>query len=248
MSGSSIPPMNMKSSALLLLTLTLAAAGGLNAQTIAFVGYNADGTDDLAFVALSEITAGTSVIFTDNEWNGTSFNTGESFTTWTATSAVAAGTVVVFNNFTAGNTASTGTLAPLAISGSTNRGFATGGDGVYAYVGSGSSPSSFLAFINAGDAGVSTGTGLSSGRVVLLSASSDGGAYIGSRAGLSSLSAYLLNIQNVASNWNDVANGDGTSLLPFNTTAFTAIPEPASAVALAGLGILGVAATRRRRA
>jgi len=231
-----------------LLALSLAAVSGLGAQTIAFVGYNADGTDDLAFVALSDIAADTSIIFTDNEWSGTAFNTGESFTTWTATSAVSAGTVVVFNNFTTGTTASVGTLAPLSVSGSANRGFATGGDGIYAYVGSGATPTSFLAFINAGDAGVSTGTGLASGQIVLLSASSDGGAYTGPRSGLSSLSAYLAEIGNVATHWTDIANGDGNTLLPFNTTAFSAVPEPASAAALAGLGILGFAASRRRRA
>ncbi len=230
-----------------LFALSLATASGLGAQTIAFVGYNADGTDDLAFVALSNIAANTSIIFTDNEWSGTAFNTGESFTTWTATSSISAGTVVVMNNFTVGTTASVGTLSPLSISGSTNRGFATGADGIYAYIGSGATPTTFLAFINAGDAGVSTGTGLASGQIVLLTASSDGGAYTGPRSGLSSMSAYLAEIGNVTTNWTDIANGDGNSLLPFNTTAFSTVPEPASAAALAGLGMLGFAASRRRR-
>jgi hypothetical protein len=49
--------------------------------SIAFTGFNADGNDNLAFVALETIAAGTVITFTDNEWGGSSFNTGES--TWT---------------------------------------------------------------------------------------------------------------------------------------------------------------------
>ena len=57
----------------------------LGPGSIAFVGYNADGNDNLAFVALEPIAAGTVIHFTDNEWDGSAFNTGESTWSWTAT-------------------------------------------------------------------------------------------------------------------------------------------------------------------
>src|SRR5262249_25023093 len=40
--------------------------------SIAFVGYNADGRDNLAFLAVSDIAAGTVIHFTNNEWMGSS--------------------------------------------------------------------------------------------------------------------------------------------------------------------------------
>ena len=55
---------------------------------IAFVGFNADGNDDLAFVTFVNIGAGETIYFTDNEWDGAAFNTGESYSLWTATSPV----------------------------------------------------------------------------------------------------------------------------------------------------------------
>jgi hypothetical protein len=51
----------------------------LNVGSIAIVGFNADGNDNLAFVALVDIPAGETIYFEDNEWNGTSFiDTNES--------------------------------------------------------------------------------------------------------------------------------------------------------------------------
>jgi len=89
---------------------------------IAFVGFNADGNDDLAFVTFVNIGVGETIYFTDNEWDGAAFNAGESYTVWTATQAVTAGTVITLSNFTGGATASIGTLAPVTVVGSTNRG------------------------------------------------------------------------------------------------------------------------------
>ena len=50
---------------------------------IAFVGFNADGNGDLAFVTFVNIGAGETIYFTDNEWDGAAFNTGESYSLWT---------------------------------------------------------------------------------------------------------------------------------------------------------------------
>jgi hypothetical protein len=71
----------------------------LGPGSIAFVGLNTDGNDNLAFVALEAIPSGTVIYFQDNEWNGLAigsggaFNTGESTWSWTATSEVAAGSI-----------------------------------------------------------------------------------------------------------------------------------------------------------
>ena len=36
---------------------------------IAFVGFNADGDDDIAFVTFKDIPANSTIIFCDSEWN-----------------------------------------------------------------------------------------------------------------------------------------------------------------------------------
>src|SRR5262249_19085899 len=61
----------------------------LGPGSIAFVGFNADGNDGFAFIAIDTIAAGAVIRFNDNEWNGSaigaggSFNTGEGSLTWT---------------------------------------------------------------------------------------------------------------------------------------------------------------------
>ena len=63
---------------------------------IAFIAYNGDGNDDFAFVLLVNVSSGAVIYFTDNEWNGNAFNnTNEGYVTWTATSNLTAGTVIV---------------------------------------------------------------------------------------------------------------------------------------------------------
>ena len=61
----------------------------LGPGSIAFVGFNADGNDGFAFVAIDGIPTGTVIHFNDNEWNGQpigaggAFNSGEGSLTWT---------------------------------------------------------------------------------------------------------------------------------------------------------------------
>ena len=142
---------------------------------IAFVGMNtAGGPDDwLAFVALNNIAAGEVIYFSDNELtsaSATSFNTGESYTKWTAPAGgVAAGTVVKLTNWdlvaSVGTSiiASVGTAAPVTFTGSTNRGLSTTADSVYAYTATGDStantPVTHLAYINLGAGTTSNGAG-----------------------------------------------------------------------------------------
>jgi VCBS repeat-containing protein len=209
----------------------LSAAGD-----IAFTGYNADGTDDLAFVTFVPIGVGETIYFADNEWNGTAFNTGESYAIWTATTPVAAGTVITLSNFTGGATASTGTLAPVSVPLSANRGLAASGETVYAYLGtSATTPTVFLSAI-ANDAesastGLLTNTGLTYGTYAInlagIDAGADVAAYVGARSGEASLSAYRALINNPV-NWiSQDGTGDqhvdGTSPdVPFSTAAFSA--------------------------
>ncbi|HEY6914367.1 MAG TPA: BACON domain-containing carbohydrate-binding protein, partial [Paludibacter sp.] len=81
---------------------------------IAFIGINTDGsTDDFDFVLLTPISSGTVINFTDCGWNhSTGFNTieTESHCTWTASSALPAGTIVnvITNNGNTRPIASTG--------------------------------------------------------------------------------------------------------------------------------------------
>lgn len=69
----------------------------LTAGSIAWVGFNADGSDGFAFVALDDIPAGTIIHFRDDEWNGSQFaDEREGLVSWSNTSGatLAAGTVV----------------------------------------------------------------------------------------------------------------------------------------------------------
>ena len=110
--------------------MTLAAclfmSGSFMAQTvltpgdIAIIGYNTDDADVIKFVALTDIAATTQIKFTDNGWNGTALASTEGTSIWTASTAVAKGTVV---------TIPMGTMA-----------LSTSGDQVFAYQGAATSP------------------------------------------------------------------------------------------------------------
>jgi predicted extracellular nuclease len=200
--------------------------------SIAFVGFNADGNDSIAFVALTDIAAGEVVSFEDNEWNGTGWNdTNESAFSWTATTLVSAGTIVTIDNIGTGTiTASTGTaVAPLSGRGA-NRGLANSNEVLYAYQGSATSPTFITAIANSGfsaTTGSLAGTGLTAGvNAIALSGGIDVAAYTGSRTGVTSFDEYRALINNPA-NWitqdgTGEQNTDGTAPdTPFSTVAFT---------------------------
>lgn len=196
---------------------------------IAFTGFNADGNDDLAFVALAPIAQGTVIHFTDKAWNGSAigaggaFGSGEGIITWTAPAGgVAQGAVVTLNNLSsAGRTASVGAIAA---SGS----FDLGGDNetVYAFQGGTTAATGFLAVVATHTGDPVTNTGLASEHIVYLPADEDIAAYTGPRAGQASYAAYLSLIGNVA-NWisqdatGDQSNDTIVPDLPFDPTAFT---------------------------
>ena len=245
------------------LALLLAAAGlnahALSAGDIAFTSFNAD-EDGLSFVALSTIAANTTIYFSDNEWNGSAFNTGESYNMWqSGSSAVSAGTVVRFSAYDKATlSASVGNLSRVSVASNTNWGIASDKETIYAYLGTGATaPTTFLAAITNGDFpthGSLSGTGLVEGESAIRlnantpSATPDYAEFNGQRTGASTFAAYLPALNN-PSNWTvDTSNGSYASAVP-NTTAFTvtAVPEPETyAMFLAGLGLMGAVARRRR--
>ena len=205
----------------------------LTPGAIAFVGFNADADDDLAFVALAPIPANETIFFSDNEWNGNAigdggaFNTGESVLTWTAPAAgVAAGTVVTLDSLkVSGRKASVGTLIAAGnvdLSGSTET--------VYAYQGnSAAAPSAFLAVIANHPGDLTTNTGLSANQIIILPTGVDIAAYTGSRSNKTTFTGYLDSLAPPA-NWitedgSGDQNANGTPPdVPFDTTAFTLAP------------------------
>ena len=152
-----------KQLALSLAALATLPASALTTGDLAFTAFNAD-EDGFAMVALASLAAGTKVYFSDNEWNGSAFNTGESYLSWTVGAAgVGAGTVVRFSNTDSATllAASTGTLAREAVAQSSNYGLSQTEDTVYAYLGSSAaSPTTFLAAISSSSFGSAAGGSL----------------------------------------------------------------------------------------
>ena len=206
-------------------------AATLSPGAIAFTGFNADGADDLAFVALVPIAATDIIHFTDNEWNGSAvgagggLNTGEGFITWSAPAGgVAAGTVIVLNSISSDvSSASMGTLTQAAGGLDLNSDDET----VYAYQGNPQAPTGFLAVIATHSGDSTVGTGLSAAHILYLTSDKDIAAYKGPRSGETSFAAYLAQIGNIAGNWiSEDASGDQHNNMiapdvPFAATSFT---------------------------
>jgi hypothetical protein len=243
----------------MLLTAALLAVGSakaaLNSGDLAFTAFNAD-EDGWAMVSLVDIAAGSTVYFTDNEWDGSAFNTGESYFSWNSGSAqINAGTVIRFSSIdTTALAASVGTLSRSSVSGSSNYGLSQTADTIYAYLGSAANtPTSFLAAISSGSFGTAadgylSNTGLAIGAgAIQLQASSDYAEYKGLRSGQTSFAGYKALLSNVA-NWNDLGDGAYASKIP-DATAFSvsAVPEPRHyLMLLVGLVLIGASAFNRR--
>ncbi|NES99531.1 MAG: hypothetical protein F6K61_02965 [Sphaerospermopsis sp. SIO1G1] len=214
----------------------------LTTGNIAFVGFNADASDNLAFVALVDINPNEVIIFEDNEWNGTNWNdTNEGAFSWTSNSLITAGTIVFIDNIGSGNiTASTGTIIQPVPGRGNNRGFSASGELVYAYQGSPASPT-FITAIAAGGVsnsnGTLTNTGLTAGvnALDLSSLTSGSGvdiaSFTGDRTNQSNFTDYLP-IINDPNNW-IAQDGSGDQSadtvapdVPFTNTAFTVATTP----------------------
>ena len=176
------------------------------AGDIAFTAYNGDGNDDFAFVTLVAISSGTVIYFTDNEWDGDAFNnTNEGYVTWTATSNLDAGSVIVVTDANGTESVNTGTVSETGsfdLGASNECLFALSAAPATSY---GSTPTFYAAISNDEDANtnVLTNTGLTSGtHTIDFNNDHDGFEYTGARTGQSSFSDYLAIINNT-SNWQD---------------------------------------------
>nr|MDZ8062739.1 SdiA-regulated domain-containing protein [Nostoc sp. EkiNYC01] len=212
----------------------------LNSGDIAFVGINtAGGPDDwVAFVTLTAIPAGTVIYFTDNELTtgtATAFNTGESYSKWTApVGGVAAGTIVTLTNFdvTGGPVANVGTAAVVTFSGSSNRGFSQTADSLYAYLAASDAtadtPTTQLARINIGNAedGVAPNSLPADSRITFLTGE-ESAVYTGPRT--ANTFAEFKAIVNNPANWT-LATG-ATLITALNQTPFTINTTPTVTIA-----------------
>ncbi len=243
--------------ALLLAATGASAHAALGAGDIAFTAFNSD-EDGLSFVALADIDAHTTVFFSDNEWDGSAFNGGESFNKWVSDDTVIrAGTVVRLSAYDKTSlSASVGTLSRVTVSDSANWGIANSNETVYAYLGRDAlTPTVFLAAVTNGTFeanGPLAGTGLTQGANAIrlnayaTAASPDYAEYTGVRSGLSA-DDFRLRLTDAANWMVDTSNGSYASMVP-DTTAFqiAAVPEPESyALMLAGLTVVGAIARRR---
>ena len=189
--------------------LNLQVKAQLASGDIAFVHFNSDGSvDEIGFVALTDISAGEVIYFSENEpVNSTTMNTGEGILRWTApVGGVACGTVVTLN---ASATASVGTAVETG-----SWALSTSGDGVWAFQGtSTTNVTTWLAAI--GVDGANTITTANEGNIALTTlslgvnamgiAETDNCAYTGITTGTP---AALLAAINDDANWtsNDISN------------------------------------------
>ncbi|WCO01151.1 beta strand repeat-containing protein [Psychroserpens ponticola] len=193
----------------------------LGAGDIAFTAFNADGGDEFSFVALADIPANTTIWFTDNEWDGNSFNNiNEGEIEWSHTSTVTAGSVIIIEDTSGGSpTVNIGSVS----GGSVNLGASD--EQLFALL---STPSAstmatpgFLAGISNDLTGSTlTGTGLTDGTDFLdFDDDGDGYEYTGSRSSESAFADYLPLIMNTT-NW-QIETSNGNNILPISTTVFT---------------------------
>ena len=212
----------------------------MNPGDIAFIGFNSDGNDDLAFVALAPIAGGDVIHFTDNEWNGLAigeggaFTTGEGYISWTAPAGgVAQGAVVTLNSLSSsGRSASVGTVSA---SGSFNLGGSA--ESAYAFQGEAltTGATGFLAVVATHTVDSVAGTGLAAEHIVYLTTNVDIAEYTASRSNQPVFADYLTPISNSA-NWTtqdgsgDQSNDTIEPDIPFDTTSFN-LGSPASTFA-----------------
>lgn len=190
------------------ITITVNPSGGGGGGGCAFgrgglaiIGYQSDTPDKIAFVALSDIPAGTAIRFTDCGWQSSgSFRVNEGGIQYTAPSNLSAGAVAVF------------TAPPASPWAANNTGFdnslglANSGDQILVFTNTAASPTHIYAltanaagFTDATDSGTTAlPTGLTNGITAVSIGGSENGYYNGPLSG----SAEELRIHiSTATNW-----------------------------------------------
>lgn len=234
--------MKIKFTLLLCLITYFVQAQLTTAGDIAFVGFNADGDDDIAFVTFKEIPANSTIIFCDSEWNGSSFGTDEGDFTWSSgTTVIPAGTVISINNISATITPSIGSITI-----NNAGGLSSSSDAMFAFLGTPPrTVSTMLAAISNSSTGFGdlTNSGLTLGSTaIVLTEGTDIANYNGVRNGLDA-NGYLSQLNNPA-NWQvedtsaDDHNNSTTPDLPFNATPFVISANDTSAPTVAIVNVL----------
>ncbi|GLB50453.1 choice-of-anchor I family protein [Neptunitalea lumnitzerae] len=209
----------------ILLSISGAAMAQLSPGDMSFIGFNADGNDDVALVTFVDIPANTLIFFCDSEWDGNSFGTDENDFYWdSGATVIPAGSVITIYELSGATNVNYGTItgSPGGISASSEALFA-----YHATTAAPRVPSNFIcAVANAASAyGDLSNTGLVEGTSALtLTEGTDIAEYNGTRTGLD-VNGYQLAINNMANM--DLQDGsgsqhnDGTAPdVPFNTTSF----------------------------
>jgi hypothetical protein len=233
--------------AAVLAATALEANASLTTGDIAFTSFNAD-EDGWSLVTFVDIAANTSIFFSDNAWNGTSFSTSESFHTWNSgAAAIGAGSVIRFSAIdAAGRSASIGTLTGAG----SNFGMNATSETIFAYLGSNiSTPTTFLTGVSSeGTASLSTAGLVAGVNAVVLTNSTDYAEFTGIRTGAAAFGDYRAVVNNAA-NWNILVGGAQEGKVP-NTASFSvipaAVPLPAAGwMFLSVTGLFGCLSRRR---
>ncbi len=224
---------------------------------VAVTGTNQTPTEGFSFVALDDITAGTVVYFTENEFNKNSlaFNTGESIVSWTAPAGgVLRGEVIVAketaaNVFTTScNSGTCGTVSSV----SGNFALANNGESFYAYSDTDAVPSNGITDLFSV---LFTGTSVTPGGNIP-AVEDPSGVYIGSVvvdgfpavapnrteykfvAPARSITVDLADFQNT-SNWLHAQTNQDLSTVPFaNIIVATGSANPVATVSLSPTSVL----------
>lgn len=199
------------------------ANAALSTGDLVFTSFNAD-EDGWSLVTFVDITADSTIYFSDNEWDGNAFNSSESFHTWnTGLVGISAGSVIRFSSIDTGARAAS--FGTISASGS-NFGISASSETIYAYLGSDiNTPSTFLTGISTEGSSNLTPAGLVDGlNAVVLTNSTDYAEYTGARAGEVSFSDYRTQVNNAA-NW-AILVGDAQEAQIPNINSFSAVPVP----------------------
>jgi Ca2+-binding RTX toxin-like protein len=191
----------------------------LSAGEVAIVSYETDTSvpaspDGLRFVLLTGIAQGTVIYITDRAWNGSAFTNaaGEGTYTYTAPTALAAGTVITLSH------------AQLATGGIT---LSNAGETLYMYQGAADTPTHFLFAADVADGNITftgnlTGTGLTNG-VNAVAVAQDNAVYVGAPTGIQQ--TQILSISSNTS-WYGLDLDDNAATTGFTEVIDTVVQNP----------------------